>query len=123
MKENNIIIFDSEWLKNSTIAELMTTCLHETRHSFQWNVINNRYFGSVVVNPNTIKIWAKEFMYYNIPSNKISQDFEYLFQDIEIDAIAFSYKFMLELLGITISIPEFIQEQVLQKANNIIIDN
>lgn len=116
IKEYNTIIFDSEWIKNANLAELMITCFHESRHAFQWQIINDKYFGKVNVNSKTKEIWEKEFNNYQAPAGEFCADLSYIFQDIEIDAITFSYIAMLELFNIKCVIPNFIKKFVLERA-------
>lgn len=86
--------------------------LHESRHAFQYNITNGLYNGEDNVNEDIIKQWKLEFKSYHSGSGVPSNDNKYLFQDIEIDAIAFAHKMMLEHFEVKTFIPESIKKEV-----------
>jgi len=108
-----VIAFNENWLDTvENNLEVMVTCFHESRHAYQYNVINRLYKGEDIVNEDTIKHWEQEFKSYHRGSGVPSKDNKYLFQDIEIDAIAFAHKMMLEHFEVKTFIPESIKKEV-----------
>lgn len=112
LKDKYIIAFNEEWLEQANQMEIQVTCFHESRHAFQWKVINGEYSGSEVVDSLTIQKWKDEMSNYSSPSKKDIPEVEYLKQAIEIDAIAFAHKMMLEHFGVKTMIPECIKEYI-----------
>lgn len=112
MKEKYIIAFNEEWIEQANPMEIQVTCFHESRHAFQWEVINGEYSGTKILNSLTIQKWKDEMCNYNSPTQKDITDEEYLKQAIEIDALAFAHKMMLEHFGVKTVIPGVIAEQV-----------
>lgn len=104
------IVFNEDWILRTDWLEVMVTCFHETRHAYQYH--------SVTINKNesveTLKQWQREFKNYQLPSGKNTpeDDMKYLNQSIEIDAIAFAHKMMLEHFEVKTVIPEVIVEKV-----------
>ena len=88
--------------------EILITCFHESRHAYQWKVINREYTGTEDVESHTIQKLKDEMSNYNSPTKKDIPEEEYLKQAIEIDAIAFAHKMMLEHFDIKTVIPECI---------------
>ncbi|MDT8337494.1 MAG: hypothetical protein RQ856_06685 [Candidatus Izemoplasmatales bacterium] len=111
-----VIAFNENWLENvENNLEVMVTCFHESRHAFQYNIVNELYKGEEIVNGDTKKQWKLEFKNYHSGSGVPSKDSKYLVQDIEIDAIAFAHKMMLEHFEVKTIIPESIKEKVKTK--------
>lgn len=111
-----VIAFNENWLENvDNNLEVMVTCFHESRHAFQYNVINDLHKGELNVSEDCIKQWKQEFESYHSGSGVPSMDNKYLFQDIEVDAIAFAHKMMLEHFEIKTIIPKPIKNLVLEK--------
>jgi hypothetical protein len=111
-----VIAFNENWLNAvENNLEVMVTCFHESRHAYQYNVINGLYKGEDAVNEDTKKQWKQEFESYYSGSGVPSQDNKYLVQDIEIDAIAFAHKMMLEHFEVKTIIPKPIKNLVLEK--------
>lgn len=92
--------------------EIQVTCFHESRHAFQWKVIIGEYNGTEVVDSITIQKWKKEMNEYSQPTKKDIPEEEYLMQEIEIDAIAFAHKMMLEYFGVKTFIPDCIKNNI-----------
>ncbi|QWB95799.1 hypothetical protein KHQ89_07715 [Mycoplasmatota bacterium] len=90
--------------------EVQVTCFHESRHAFQWKVINSEYNGSEIVDLFIIQKWKDEMNHYNSPTKKDISEVEYLKQEIEIDAIAFAHKMMLEHFNVKTVIPDCIKD-------------
>lgn len=119
-KEDNIIAFNENWIENvENNMEIMITCFHESRHAFQYQVIKGHYKGSESVSRDTLDLWKSEFNQYHTPSGEQKNDKEYLFQDIEIDAIAFAHKMMLEHFKVKTIIPIEIKDSVLTKLEGV----
>jgi hypothetical protein len=109
-KSTNSIVFNEDWATQVDELEIIVTCFHETRHAYQYHCIKT----NSIEDEETIKIWKREFEGYNQPSitSDSKNDKSYLKQAIEIDAIAFAYHQMKELLNVEVRIPEEIKPQV-----------
>lgn len=117
-KDENIIAFNENWIDGvENNMEIMVTCFHESRHAFQYQVIKGDYIGTETIDKDTIDIWKSEFDQYHTPSGDISSDNGYLFQNIEIDAIAFAHKMMLEHFKVKTIIPGEIIDEVTLKVD------
>jgi hypothetical protein len=112
MKDKYIITFNEEWLDQANPMEILITCFHETRHAFQWKVILGEYSGNEVIDSITVQKWKNEMNNYNQPTKKDIPNEEYLMQEIEIDAIVFAHKMMLEHFDVKTIIPESIEIKV-----------
>lgn len=110
LKSRNAIVFNDKWLDSANEPEILATCFHETRHAYQHYCIQSNS-GE---NQETINIWKREFENYQKASstNNPVNDKSYLFQAIEIDAIAFAYHQMKELFDVQVKIPESIVGKV-----------
>ena len=75
-------------------------------------MITGEYSGTEVINPLSIQKWKQEMSNYNQPTKKDIPEEEYLKQEIEIDAIAFAHKMMLEHFGVKTVIPSLIMKTV-----------
>ena len=116
LKDDNIICFNETWLESVEWLEVMVTCFHESRHAFQHEVINNTYKGKIIVDTETKKIWINETSEYKSKFTNSSDEI-YLMQDMEIDAIAFAHKMMLEHFEIRTIIPDKIKSRVIERLN------
>jgi len=112
LKNEYIIAFNEEWLEQANQLEIQITCFHESRHAFQWKVINGEYTVTEVVDLPTIQKWKDEMSNYNQPTKKDIPEEEYLKQEIEIDAIAFAHKMMLEHFDVKTVIPQVIDKDI-----------
>jgi hypothetical protein len=112
LKDKYIIAFNEEWIEQANPMEIQVTCFHESRHAFQWKVINGEYTGTEVVDSLTIQKWKDEMSNYNSPTKKDIPEEEYLMQAIEIDAIAFAHKMMLENFGVKTVIPDCLKDSI-----------
>lgn len=92
LKSRGAIVFNETWLDNANELEILITCFHEA----------------------TINIWKREFEKYQKASstNNSVNDKSYLFQAIEIDAIAFAYLQMKDLFDVEVKLPTEIKVQV-----------
>lgn len=114
MKEKYIIAFNEEWVEQANPMEIQITCFHESRHAFQWKVILGKYSGTEVVDPITVKKWKNEMNNYNQPTKKDTPEEEYLKQAIEIDAVAFAHRMMLEYFNVKTIIPECLKDSIFE---------
>ena len=117
LKDEYIIAFNEEWIEQAKQMEIMVTCFHESRHAFQWKVISGEYTGTEVVDSPMIQKWSDEMNYYNSPTQKDIPEEKYLKQVIEIDAIAFAHKMMLEHFDVKTVIPECIKNIITNALN------
>jgi hypothetical protein len=110
------IVFNEDWILRTEWLEVMVTCFHETRHAYQYHSVTTKSNEDV----ETRNQWRREFENYRLPSGKNTpeDDINYLSQSIEIDAIAFAHKMMLQYFEVKTVIPEVIKNKV---ENNIII--
>ena len=114
LRNDNIIGFNETWLESVEWLEVMVTCFHEARHAFQDEVINNRYINNIKVDSTTKELWVKETKEYKSKFMN-SSDETYLMQDMEIDAIAFAHKMMLEHFEVKTIIPDKIKFCVIER--------
>jgi hypothetical protein len=112
LKGEYVIAFNEEWIDQANPMEIQVTCFHESRHAFQWKVITGEYNGTEVVDTHTIHKWIDELNNYNSPTKKDIPEEVYLKQEIEIDAIAFAHKKMLEHFGVNTVIPDCIKDSI-----------
>jgi hypothetical protein len=111
LRNDNIIGFNDTWLESVEWLEVMVTCFHESRHAFQHEVINDRYSGNIKIDSGTKNLWIKETNDYKSKFNDSTDDV-YLIQDLELDAIAFAHKMMLEHFEVKTIIPEEIKSLI-----------
>ena len=90
LPDHNMILFNQDWLAVAKLEEVILTAFHETRHAYQKAQIDGVPNPRQKENPETIAIWNSEFQKYYRPSDDYVDDPEYLEQEIEKDAIAFS---------------------------------
>jgi len=112
LKDKYIIAFNEEWIEQANPMEIQVTCFHESRHAFQWKVINDKYYGTEVIDPIMIQKWKDEMSNYNSPTSKDIPEEFYLKQKIEIDAIAFAHYQMNKLFEVKTVIPGIIKDKV-----------
>ena len=118
LKEKIIIAFNEVWISSANILEIQTTCFHETRHVFQYLIVSGKYKGKENIEQATINTWKKDMENYEKPSGVLENDEDYLKQDIEIDAIAFTHYYMDELFKVKTIIPSKIYDNVQFKLIN-----
>lgn len=106
-----MVKFNESWVKNSHWTEVAITVFHELRHAYQGNCIMNKTRETYEV----LAKWEYEMNNYIMPSgnNNEIDDEVYLKQAIEIDAIMFAHKMMLEHFSIKTVIPVTIINDVL----------
>ena len=111
--DDNEIIFNEDWVLRSDWTEVIITAFHEMRHAYQGYCIRTQSREP----QSTLDKWEYETLNYIMPSGKNNEieDESYLKQEIEIDAIAFAHKMMLEHFGVKTVIPDNIKLQVKRK--------
>jgi len=108
--ESDEIVFNEKWVENSPSIEVVVTAFHESRHAYQSFCVKNNVNESL----ETLEIWKHEFTNYLKPSGKNNEndDSEYLNQSIEIDAIAYTHKSLMEIFNVKSIIPKTIDREV-----------
>lgn len=108
--ESDEIIFNEEWVAKSQWIEVIVTAFHESRHAYQGYCIRTTSLES----KDTLDKWEYETLNYIHPSGKNNEvdDYDYLNQSIEIDAIAFTHKAVHEFFKIKTAIPSNIRSLV-----------
>jgi hypothetical protein len=118
LKDKYIIAFNEEWIEQANPMEIQVTCFHESRHAFQWEVINSEYTGTEIVDSVTIQKWKDEMSNYNSPTKKDIPEEEYLKQETLGSVLADIAIYLLglsEMLGINLS--DEIQKKILVNEN------
>ena len=112
-RQNNLIVFNDDWLLASDEFEILASAFHESRHAYQFDSIKKKKNES----QETLDLWEKEFEGYISPTDTLDvvQDSPYLRQSIEIDAIAFAHFLLFKLFDLKTVIPEPIKEAVLAR--------
>ena len=108
--ESDEIIFNEVWIEKSTWIEVIVTAFHETRHAYQGYCIRTQSIES----KDTLDKWEYETLNYIKPSGKNNEvdDFDYLNQLIEIDAIGFTHHKIFEFFGVKTIVPSVIKDKV-----------
>lgn len=108
--ESDEIVFNEEWIAKSQWIEVIVTAFHETRHAYQGYCIRTNSMES----KDTLDIWEYETLNYIRPSGKNNEvdDYDYLNQSIEIDAIGFTHHKIYEFFGVKTLLPKFIKDSI-----------
>ncbi len=108
--ETDEIVFNEEWVEKSPWIEVIITVFHETRHAYQDYCRRTKSRES----KDTLDKWEYETLNYIKPSGKNNEidDYNYLKQSIEIDAISHTHKIVLDLFKIRTAIPDNIKRLV-----------
>lgn len=105
IKEENLIYINQK--ANRQDVELIMDIAHESRHAYQWQIINgiiSNKFDDFLKNK-----WAKEYEKPIFPH----QDFKkYALQSIEIDAIAFSETIIEAKFGKFANVPKWLRPKI-----------
>jgi hypothetical protein len=117
--DDNEIIFNEDWVLRSDWTEVIITAFHEMRHAYQGYCIRTQSRES----QETLKQWEYETLNYIMPSGKNNEidDESYLKQEIEVDAIAFAHKMMLDHFALKTLIPRSIYKNVQNKLFTILV--
>ena len=116
--DDNEIIFNEDWVLRSDWTEVIITAFHEMRHAYQGYCIRTQSREP----QSTLNKWEYETLNYIMPSGKNNEidDESYLKQEIEIDAIAFAHKMMLEHFRLRTIVPSSIREKVAYQLKEVI---
>lgn len=114
-KDKYQIAFDSKALEVANPFQIVAAAYHESRHAFQWQVINGLYTGTEEVNEDTIEVWKTEFNNYNSPSIDDNKEKEYLLQEIEVDAVLFAYNQWKKIIDEKELIPTKIRSEIIHR--------
>lgn len=111
-------IFREDWVLRSDWTEVIITAFHEMRHAYQGYCIRTQSREP----QSTLDKWEYETLNYIMPSGKNNEidDESYLKQEIEIDAIAFAHKMMLEHFGLRTIVPSNIRDKVAYQLKEVI---
>lgn len=84
-----ILIFNSDWIEEANINDILLVVFHEMRHYYQHRQIDLLSKGlNLNEDRRAVDRWMKEFDKYKSPF--INNQIQYLGQEIEKDAIEFS---------------------------------
>lgn len=119
LKENITVVFNKEWIINSTFLEIMVAAFHETRHAYQYFQITESELMKYQQKEETVRKWSIEFEKYIKPCTYSDLEIDYMNQDIEIDAIAFSCFLIKKLFEINTIVPKVIKDKVEYKITNL----
>ena len=110
--------FREDWVLRSDWTEVIITAFHEMRHAYQGYCIHTQSREP----QSTLDKWEYETLNYIMPSGKNNEtdDESYLKQEIEIDAIAFAHKMMLEHFGLRTIVPSSIRDKVAYQLKEVI---
>jgi len=110
--------FREDWVLRSDWTEVIITAFHEMRHAYQGYCIHTQSREP----QSTLDKWEYETLNYIMPSGKNNEidDESYLKQEIEIDAIAFAHKMMLEHFGLRTIVPSSIKDKVAYQLKEVI---
>ena len=104
-RKNHIIIVNQEQAQKLSDGELIASVIHEGRHAYQWEQINHMNQSKEAI--ERIKRWKYEFENYNQPKQENSK--EYITQEIEIDAIAYTRIYLEKVMKLKLAIPKEIK--------------
>lgn len=114
-RKNHIIIVNQYQAEKLSDGELVASIIHEGRHAYQWEQVNNK--DNLKEDANRLKRWKSEFENYQQPKEENSK--EYVFQEIEIDAIAYTRIYLEKLMKLKLSIPDELKSLVNQRIEEI----
>lgn len=101
LPEQNIILFNYNWLSTALQEEIAVTAFHESRHAYQKYSINNFLTNNQIKDYKKIVQWKNEFDSYQQPtfSDTCNPNSVYLNLSIEKDAIDWSQSRVSDLLS------------------------
>lgn len=115
LEKTNTIYFSLEWLETANMAETVHTAFHETRHSYQKQMIDSMEKPNRKESLEILKSWKQDILVYTKPTDERPDSIDYLGQSIEIDAIAFSHFLMKQFFNTETFIPSPIKDKVLSR--------
>ena len=96
LPDQNLILFNQDWLSVVKLEDVILTAFHETRHAYQKSQIDGIPNLKHNESPGTILKWKEEFEAYYRPNEKLLDDSKYIKQEIEMDASRFAYMIVFE---------------------------
>lgn len=110
LQETKEIIFNEDWVLQANWLEVIATSFHECRHAYQHYGVATSSREDKVIRDK----WAAELSSYFQPNadNLQVHDVDYLQQNIEIDAIVYSHKKVLELFNVEIFLPDEVSKRM-----------
>lgn len=112
LRETYIIVYNEEWLENSSDLEIIACSFHETRHAYQQAQIDFREQLEIQESIDKVNIWKDEIKSYKKSTGDIDNDTDYLMQEIEIDATAFEQFLMKEMFKVEPDVHFEIKEEI-----------
>lgn len=112
------VIYNIDRLRVAPDYEIYITSFHEMRHIYQRCCIEfGKSYKQLKESKKRIKQWKYESDHYYV--SEIIDDEKYLKQDIELDAIAFSYYMMKLVFDSKMLLPESIKKEAFKRAKEI----
>lgn len=110
LQETKEILFNEDWVLQANWLEVIGTSFHECRHAYQHYCVTTNTREDEAIRDQ----WSTELASYFQPDTDKQQelDINYLYQSIEIDAIAFTTYYLNVYFSVSISIPSIIRSQV-----------
>jgi hypothetical protein len=104
VSSKDVIVFNSSWIDQVDLMEVVATAIHETRHAYESYCVKYNIYED----ENTIQIWKDCFEHYEKPMESLDtkDHIDYLNQPIEIDAISFIYHIILDWFKLKLTISE-----------------
>lgn len=112
------IIYNIDRLRVAPDYEVYITSFHEMRHIYQRCCIEfGKSYKQLTESKQRIQQWKNESNHYYV--SEIIDDEKYLKQDIELDAIAFSYYMMNLVFDSKMILPDSVKKEVLIRVKEI----
>lgn len=117
LQKTKEIIFNEDWVLQANWLEVIATSFHECRHAYQHYCVATSSREDKDVRDK----WASELSSYFQPNADKPQelDIDYLQQDIEIDAIAYTYQQIKTLFNHSMLVPEQLSMKVERRLKNL----
>jgi hypothetical protein len=90
LPDQNLILFNQDWLSVAKLEDVILTAFHEARHAYQKSQIDGIPNSKHNESKATIQKWKEEFGAYYLPNDQILDDPNYIEQEIEKDACKFA---------------------------------
>ena len=110
--ETYTITFNSDWCSKASDLEVLACTFHEMRHAYQFEQSKKMNIFNTNEPKARIQKWREERVNYNNPALSSLKTLNYLYQDIEIDAIAVAHLMMDKLFQAKTAIPPLIKSEV-----------
>ncbi len=115
LRDTYIIVYNEEWLENSSDLEIIACSFHEARHAYQQAQIDFREQLEIQEPIETVDKWKVEIGCYKKSTGDINNDTEYLMQEIEIDATAFEQFLIKELFNVEPDVYFEIKDEIISR--------